>query len=167
MKAPTDKLSSHRLHRFAQIYSMRTIALPRGKQAYPPYHSPFKRRTNQSSPLQGELEGVANIPMFRMENNPCLSAICGRIKNTIRMANSCHNHSQLCCVKGKSGEGSDAPSTLERSGSERRVGAFNIPCPMRGKGLGESGGASLQGKGGRVGFRKRLYLLSYSMYLLP
>ena len=25
---------------------------------------------------------------------------------------------------------------------------------MRGKGLGESGGASLQGKGGRVGFRK-------------
>ena len=130
-------------------------------------HSPFKRRTNQSSPLQGELEGVANIPMFRMENNPCLSAICGRIKNTIRMANSCHNHSQLCCVKGKSGEGSDTPSTLERSGSERRVVAVNIPCPMRGKGLGESGGASLQGKGGRVGFRKRLYLLSYSMYLLP
>ena len=101
-------------------------------------------------------------------------------KNTIRMANSCHNHSQLCCVKGKSGEGSDAPPTLERSGSERRVGAFNIPCPMRGEGLGESGGASLQGKGGRVGFRKvslmlkrdgvileRLYLLSYSMYFLP
>ena len=25
---------------------------------------------------------------------------------------------------------------------------------MRGEGLGESGGASLQGKGGRVGFRK-------------
>ena len=70
------------------------------------------------------------------------------------MVNSCHNHSQLCCVKEKSGEGSDAPPTLERSGSERRVGAFNIPCPMRGKGLGESGGASLQGKGGRVGFRK-------------
>ena len=52
------------------------------------------------------------------------------------------------------GEGSDAPPTIERSGSERRVGAVNIPCPMRGKGLGESGGASLQGKGGRVGFRK-------------
>ncbi len=29
-----------------------------------------------------------------------------------------------------------------------------IPCPLRGKGLGESGGASLKGKGGRVGFRK-------------
>ena len=70
------------------------------------------------------------------------------------MVNSCHKHSQLCCVKEKSGEGSDAPPTLERSGSERRVGAFNIPCPMRGKGLGESGGASLQGKGERVGFRK-------------
>ena len=51
MKAPTDKLSSHRLHRFAQIISMRTIALPRGKQAYPPYHSPFKRQANLSSPL--------------------------------------------------------------------------------------------------------------------
>ena len=71
------------------------------------------------------------------------------------MANSCHNHSQLCCVKGKSGEGSDAPPTLERSGFERRVGAFNIPCPMRGKGLGESGGALLQGKEGRGGFRKK------------
>ena len=69
------------------------------------------------------------------------------------MANSCHKHSQLCCVKGKSGEGSDAPPTLESSGFERRVGAFNIPRPMRGKGLGESGGASLQGKEGRGGFR--------------
>ena len=57
---------------------------------------------------------------------------------------------------------------------------------MRGEGLGESGGALLQGKEGRGGFRKkvgfrkvslmlrrdgvileRLYLLSYSMYLLP
>ena len=71
------------------------------------------------------------------------------------MANSCHKHSQLCCVKEESGEGSDAPPTLERSGFERRVGAFNIPCPMRGKGLGESGGALLQGKEGRGGFRKK------------
>jgi len=71
------------------------------------------------------------------------------------MVNSCHNHSQLCCVKENPGEGSDAPPTLERSGSERRVGAFNIPCPMRGKGLGESGGALLQGKEGRGGFRKK------------
>ena len=70
------------------------------------------------------------------------------------MVNSCHKHSQLCCVKENPGEGSDAPPTLERSGFERRVGAFNIPCPMGGKGLGESGGASLQGNGGRVGFRK-------------
>ena len=73
------------------------------------------------------------------------------------MVNSCHKHSQLCCVKENPGEGSDAPPTLERSGFERRVGAFNIPCPMGGKGLGESGGASLQGKGGRVGFRKKWF----------
>ena len=82
------------------------------------------------------------------------------------MVNSCHNHSQLCCVKEKSGEGSDAPPTLERSGSERRVGAFNIPCPMRGKGLGESGGASLQGKGGRVGFRKVSLMLKKNRMIL-
>ena len=95
-----------------------------------------------------------------------ICAICGRIKNTIRMANSCHKHSQLCCVKEKSGEGSDAPPTLERSGFERRVGAFNIPCPMRGKGLGESGGASLQGKGGRVGFRKVSLMLKKNGMIL-
>ena len=101
------------------------------------------------------------------------------------MVNSCHKHSQLCCVKEKSGEGSDAPPTLERSGSERRVGAFNIPCPMRGKRLGESGGASFRVRRDGVVFEKsgfskslfnakegrvileRLYLLSYSMYLLP
>ena len=29
-----------------------------------------------------------------------------------------------------------------------------IPCPLRGKGLGKSGGAFLNGKEGRVGFRK-------------
>ena len=105
---------------------------------------------------------------------------------TVPFNASAVKHSQLCCVKENPGEGSDAPPTLERSGSERRVGAFNIPCPMRGKGLGESGGALLQGKEGRGGFRKkvgfrkvslmlrrdgvileRLYLLSYSMYLLP
>ena len=51
-------------------------------------------------------------------------------------------------------EGSDAPPTLERSGSERRAGAFYIPSTMRGEGLGESGGALLQGKEGRGGFRK-------------
>ena len=50
---------SHGLHRFADLF-LRTIALSRGKQTCPPYHSPFKRRTNQSSPLQGELEGVSN-----------------------------------------------------------------------------------------------------------
>ena len=48
-------------------------------------------------------------------------------------------------------EGFDAPSTLM---SERRAGAFYIPSTMRGEGLGESGGALLQGKEGRGGFRK-------------
>ena len=43
------------------------------------------------------------------------------------------------------------PSTLM---SERRAGAFYIPSTMRGEGLGESGGALLQGKEGRGGFRK-------------
>ncbi len=31
-----------------------------------------------------------------------------------------------------------------------------IPCTLRGKGLGESGGPSLKGKGGLVGFRRFL-----------
>ena len=43
------------------------------------------------------------------------------------------------------------PSTLM---SERRAGAVYIPSTMRGEGLGESGGALLQGKEGRGGFRK-------------
>uniref|UniRef100_UPI003080551D VapE domain-containing protein n=1 Tax=Prevotella sp. TaxID=59823 RepID=UPI003080551D len=43
------------------------------------------------------------------------------------------------------------PSTLM---SERRAGAVYIPSTMRGGGLGESGGALLQGKEGRGGFRK-------------
>ena len=47
-------------------------------------------------------------------------------------------------------EGFDAPSTLM---SERRAGAFYIPSTMRGEGLGESGGALLQGKEGQGGFR--------------
>ena len=49
-------------------------------------------------------------------------------------------------------EGFDAPSTLI---SERRAGAVYIPSTMRGEGLGESGGALLQGKEGRGGFRKK------------
>ena len=52
-------------------------------------------------------------------------------------------------------EGFDAPSTLM---SERRAGAFYIPSTMRGEGLGESGGALLQGKEGRGGFRKSGFL---------
>ena len=48
-------------------------------------------------------------------------------------------------------EGFDAPSTLM---SERRAEAVYIPSTMRGEGLGESGGALLQGKEGRGGFRK-------------
>ena len=64
----------------------------------------------------------------------------------------------------------DGPPTLERSGSERRGGAVTSPVPFGspgnggteggvktiGKGLGESGGASLKGKGGLVGFRRFL-----------
>ena len=40
---------------------------------------------------------------------------------------------------------------------KHRVGRFvHIPCTLRGKGLGESGGPSLKGKGGLVGFRRSL-----------
>ena len=52
-------------------------------------------------------------------------------------------------------EGFDAQSTLM---SERRAGAVYIPSTMRGEGLGESGGALLQGKEGRGGFRKSGFL---------
>ena len=54
-------------------------------------------------------------------------------------------------------EGFDAPSTLM---SERRAGAVYIPSTMRGEGLGESGGALLQGKEGRGGFRRIIFLIS-------
>ena len=37
--------------------------------------------------------------------------------------------------------------------SDRRSGY--IPCPLRGKGLGKSGGAFFNGKEGRVDFRKK------------
>ena len=60
--SPTDDYLC--LPQIAQICTdlfLRTITFSRGKQTCPPYHSPFKRRTNQSSPLQGELEGVSNI----------------------------------------------------------------------------------------------------------
>ena len=40
--------------------------------------------------------------------------------------------------------------------SDRRSGY--IPCPLRGKGLGKSGGAFFNGKEGRVDFRKNLRL---------
>ena len=49
------------------------------------------------------------------------------------------------------------PSTLM---SERRAGAVYIPSTMRGEGLGESGGALLQGKEGRGGFRRIIFLIS-------
>ena len=49
------------------------------------------------------------------------------------------------------------PSTLM---SERRAGAIYIPSTMRGEGLGESGGALLQGKEGRGGFRRIIFLIS-------
>ena len=46
------------------------------------------------------------------------------------------------------------PPTLERSGSEHRVGRFP-PSSLREERLGEKGGAFLKGKEGRVGFRKK------------
>ena len=68
------------------------------------------------------------------------------------MVNSCHNHSQLCCVKEKPDEGSDTHVYLNVRATR---GAVYIPSTMREEGLGESGGALLQGKEGRGGFRKK------------
>ena len=50
------------------------------------------------------------------------------------------------------GETFDGPPTLERSGSEHRR-AVNILSFLRKERLGEKGGAFLNGKEGRVGFR--------------
>ena len=54
----------------------------------------------------------------------------------------------------KHGEGFDAPPTLERSGSEHRVGRFSSSS-LRGE-TEMRGGAFLNGKEGRVGFRKEI-----------
>ena len=51
---------------------------------------------------------------------------------------------------------SDGPPTLQRSGLSTEQGGWYIPCPLRGKGLGKSGGAFFNGKEGRVDFRKSL-----------
>ena len=51
---------------------------------------------------------------------------------------------------------SDGPPSLQRSGLSTEQGGWHIPCPLRGKGLGKSGGPSLKGKGGLVGFRRFL-----------
>ena len=51
----------------------------------------------------------------------------------------------------------DGPPTLERSGSEHRLGRFP-PSLLRKERLGERGGAFLKGKEGRVGFRKNSFL---------
>ena len=48
------------------------------------------------------------------------------------------------------GEGFDAPPTLERSGSERRVGAFS-PSPLRGEGRGERWSPPYEGGTGWLG----------------
>ena len=48
------------------------------------------------------------------------------------------------------GEGFDAPSTLERSGSERRVGAVS-PSPLRGEGRGERWSPPYEGGTGWLG----------------
>ena len=47
----------------------------------------------------------------------------------------------------------DGTPTLERSGSGHRVGRFP-PSSLREERLGEKSGAFLNGKEGRVGFRK-------------
>ena len=51
---------------------------------------------------------------------------------------------------------SDGPPTIQRSGLSSEQGGWYIPCTLRGKGLGESGGAFFNGKEGRVDFRKNL-----------
>ena len=56
---------------------------------------------------------------------------------TISISLSYILHLKALTVK-KPGEGSDAPPTLERSGSERRAGAVYIPSTMRERGLGRA-----------------------------
>ena len=51
---------------------------------------------------------------------------------------------------------SDGPPSIQRSGLSTEQGGWYIPCPLRGKGLGKSGGAFFNGKEGRVDFRKNL-----------
>ena len=58
----------------------------------------------------------------------------------------------------QSGEGFDAPPTLERSGSERRGGAVSSLFP-EGERVGVRGGALFNGKEGRGDFRKKLFPL--------
>ena len=55
----------------------------------------------------------------------------------------------------KSGEDRFGPSTLERSGSERRGGAVSSLFP-EGERVGVRGGALFNGKEGRGDFRKNL-----------
>ena len=66
----------------------------------------------------------------------------------------------------QSGEGFDAPPTLERSGSERRGGAVSSLFP-EGERVGVRGGAFLNGKEGRVGFRKKLLPLRIFVQITP
>ena len=55
----------------------------------------------------------------------------------------------------QSGETFDGPPSLERSGSEHRVGRFP-PSPLRGERVGVRGGALFKGKEGRGDFRRFL-----------
>ena len=64
--------------------------------------------------------------------------------------------SQLCCVNNQA-RGFDAPDYLEAQRFRATGRSGYIPSTLRGEGLGESGGASLKGKGGREGSRKTLF----------
>ena len=65
------------------------------------------------------------------------------------------------------GEGFDAPPTLERSGSERRVGAVS-PSPLRGEGRGERWSPPYEGGTGWLEkLRKRSFLKNTMAFPMP
>ena len=75
---------------------------------------------------------------------------------TISISLSYILHLKALTVKNPDG-GSDTPVYLNVRATSR---SDYIPSTMRGEGLGESGGALLQGKGGRGGFRRIIFLIS-------
>ncbi len=61
-----------------------------------------------------------------------------------------HTNNRNSVASNNKGEGFDAPPTLERSGSERRVGAVS-PSPLRGEGRGERWSPPYEGGTGWLG----------------